>query len=62
MAPKVKLDVLKTDPDDNKILEAAIEGQANFIISNDKHLTDLRMYGGIKIVTPEEFLDNYLQT
>jgi len=62
VAPKVKLDVLKTDPDDNKILEAAIEGQASFIISNDKHLTDLRMYGSIKIVTPEEFLDNYLQT
>jgi len=62
VAPKLKLDVLKADPDDNKILEAAIEGQASFIISNDKHLTGLRTYNGIKIVTPEEFLNNCLQT
>ena len=43
-------------PPDNRILECAIAGRANFLISGDHHLTDLKTYGGIKIVTPTEFL------
>lgn len=44
------------DPDDNKIVSAAIEGQADYIISRDKDLLDLKQYQGIKIVSPEEFM------
>ena len=44
------------DPDDNKFIEAAIEGQAQYIISQDKHLLKIKEYQGIKIVSPEEFL------
>ena len=41
---------------DNRILECAVAGLADCIISGDHHLTDLKTYGSIKIVTPTEFL------
>ena len=51
-----KLDIVKEDPDDNKIIECAIESNADYIISYDKHLLKLREYENIKIITPEEAL------
>jgi putative PIN family toxin of toxin-antitoxin system len=53
--PKNRIAVIADDPD-NRILECAIEGQADFIISGDHHLTDLENYQGIKIVNPATFL------
>lgn len=54
--PTVKLDVMKDDPDDNKVLECAKEGMVSCIVTNDNHLLKLKEFEGIKIVTPEEFL------
>ncbi len=54
--PKQKLDVVKDDPDDNRVLECAVEGNVDYIVSNDKHLLKLSRFRGIKIVTPGEFL------
>src|SRR3989344_6691488 len=54
--PKIKLNVVNADPDDNIIIEAAVEGGADVIVSQDKHLTDLVAYGNIKILKPIEFL------
>ena len=54
--PKKKLNVVKKDPSDNKIIECALEAKASFIISGDKHLLEIKRYKGIKIVTPGEFL------
>ena len=51
-----KLDIVKEDPDDNKIIECAIESNADYIISYDKHLLKLKEYENIKIITPEEAL------
>lgn len=55
--PKQKLYVIKDDPDDNIILECAIEGSVDYIVSNDKHLLKLGEFQGIKIVKPDEFLN-----
>ena len=52
--PSTKIDVVKEDPEDNKFLETAIDGKANFIVSQDRHLLNLKEYQGIKIVKPEE--------
>jgi putative PIN family toxin of toxin-antitoxin system len=49
--PKHKLTVVR-DPNDNKILECAIEASAHIIASFDKDLLDLKEYEGIKIVHP----------
>ena len=56
--PQERLAVIADDPD-NRILECAIASQADFIISADKHLLNLRNYQGIKIVTPAEFLESF---
>lgn len=54
--PKVELEVVK-DVDDNRVLEAAVEGKCNYIVTGDKELLDLRIFKGIKIVTAAEFLN-----
>ena len=55
--PKNKVSVIKENDDDNRILECAIEGRVQFLISGDrKHLLPLEEYQGIKILSPAEFL------
>ena len=44
------------DPSDNRILEAAVAGHADFIVSKDRDLLDLQAYEGVQIVTPVQFL------
>lgn len=58
--PALKLNVTE-DPDDNKILECAVEGEVDYIISQDNHLLKLKEYKGIKILTPKEFLEPKLR-
>ncbi len=53
--PKSKINLIEHDSD-NRLLESAIEGNAEYIVSQDKHLLDLKEYQGIKIILPEEFL------
>lgn len=54
--PREKLDVVKADPDDNKVLECAVESRAGYVVTNDHHLTDLREYRGIKMMRADDFL------
>lgn len=51
-----KLDIIKDDPDDNLILECAVECDADFIITGDKHLLKLQQFRAIRVVTAREFL------
>tara|TARA_Y100000310_G_scaffold329346_1_gene399005 strand:- start:106 stop:516 length:411 start_codon:yes stop_codon:yes gene_type:complete len=54
--PSMKLNIVKDDPDDNMFLEAAIEGNADYIVSQDKHLLKVSTYKNVKILTPKDFL------
>jgi len=45
------------DPKDDKFLELAVNGKADFIISGDGDLQVLNPFRKIKIVSPREFLD-----
>jgi len=45
------------DTSDNKYIECAITANADYIISGDIHLLELREYGTIKIVTPKDYLE-----
>lgn len=47
------------DPEDNKILESAVEASADFLITNDNDLLKLNKYQNIKIATPAEFWHEY---
>jgi len=51
-----KIDVIKEDMDDNKVLEAAIDGKIDYIVSGDEHLLKLKEFKDIKIVNVKEFL------
>ena len=54
--PSEELDAVAADRDDNRIIECAVEGDADYIVSGDSHLKDLRDYRGIRILTPTAFL------
>ena len=41
------------------ILELAISGHADVIITGDKHLLDLGLYEGISILSPKDFLESH---
>ncbi len=44
------------DPDDNMVLECALVGHAQYIVSGDKDLLELKEFRGIRIVRAAEFL------
>lgn len=54
--PTIRLNAVTSDPDDNMVLECALESGASFIVSGDRHLLDLVEFRGIRIVTPSEYL------
>ena len=45
------------DPDDDKYLACAIDGEADYIVSGDHHLFVLRRYRQIPILTPRLFVE-----
>ncbi|MDP2649625.1 MAG: putative toxin-antitoxin system toxin component, PIN family [bacterium] len=53
--PRMLLRIQKDD-DDNRVLEAALEGKCKYIVTGDKELLKLGVYQDIKIVTADQFL------
>lgn len=49
------------DPKDNKFLEAAVESNADAIVTGDFDLLELHPFQGIPILQPAEFIHNVLQ-
>ncbi len=47
------------DPEDNKILESAVEAEADYLITSDNDLLRLESYDKVSIVNPSEFWANY---
>lgn len=54
--PVETINVVTADPPDNRVLEAAVAGEAEYIVSGDRYLPELGAYEGIEIVTPAMFL------
>ena len=52
---------IPNDPSDEMFLAAALNAKADFIVSGDKHLLDLKTFQSIPIVTPRDFLDRLEQ-
>jgi uncharacterized protein len=57
VSPTFRVRIIVDDPADNMFLECVATGQADFIVSSDKHLVRLKMFQGIPILTPRRFLD-----
>lgn len=58
VSPAQRVNVIKEDPDDDRILEAALAAKADFIVSGDKHLLNLQSWNGIEIRSPADFLEH----
>jgi putative PIN family toxin of toxin-antitoxin system len=56
ISPESELLVVTEDEADNRIIECAFQGKAQYIVSGDRHLLSLREYQGIRILSPTEFL------
>lgn len=55
--PKIKVNLIKKDASDNRVLEVAKEIDADFIISGDKrHILPLKKFKEAKIVSAADFL------
>jgi len=54
--PIRKITIVLDDPDDNKIIECALESKSDYIVSYDNHLLKIKEYKGIKIVKPEDLI------
>lgn len=54
--PRKILKVVR-DIDDNMVLEGAVAGECDFVVTGDKDLLDLGNYKGIRILMPAEFLE-----
>ena len=59
VVPTMTLNVT-VDPDDNRILECAVEAGSEFLVSSGKHLLRLGEYQGIKMIRPVDFLQRGL--
>ncbi|OGR88825.1 MAG: putative toxin-antitoxin system toxin component, PIN family [Elusimicrobia bacterium RIFCSPLOWO2_01_FULL_59_12] len=53
--PSMTLRVFKDDPD-NRILECALAGKADFIVTGDKHMLALNDCQGVRIITLAGFI------
>jgi len=54
--PTIMLREIAEDPDDDRILECALAGHADLIVSGDRHLRKLKSFRNIGIVQPTDFL------
>jgi predicted nucleic acid-binding protein len=52
--------VIADDPDDDYVIACAIDGEADYIISGDRHLLELESLNKILIVSPREFVEQGL--
>lgn len=49
--------IIQNDPPDNPVLAGAIDGQADYLVSGNLHFLDLKQYGGVRMITPAQFLE-----
>ena len=54
VSPETKVDIVKEDPSDNRIIECALVSHSTYIITYDKHLLKFGEVRGIRIIRPEE--------
>jgi len=56
---KTRVNAVHEDPTDNKFLECALDGNANYIVSGNEHLLKMKCYQKIRIVSVRKFLKLY---
>ena len=55
--PDTRVSEIRSDPDDNRVLECALAANVHYIVSGDqKHLVSLKSWKGIEILNPRQFV------
>jgi putative PIN family toxin of toxin-antitoxin system len=55
--PSQRLDVVKEDPTDNRILECALASGSRCVVTGDRHLRRIGRHQGIEILKVSDFLN-----
>jgi uncharacterized protein len=58
--PQERVNAIRTDPADNRVLEAAVAGGADAIVSGDRDLLALKEFRDIPILPAREFVAKHL--
>lgn len=56
VSPQETLFAVVDDPDDNRVLECAVAGDVEYIVSGDAHLLALQQFRDIQVLSPAAFL------
>lgn len=59
VTPTERLDVIKEDPADDRILECAVAGKSEYLVTRDKHLLKLGTFRGTKMTLVADFLESF---
>lgn len=58
VVPVTTIDIIARCPADNRVLECAVEGKCQIIVSGDRRdLLSLRKFRNVEIFTPRQFID-----
>ena len=57
VSPTETFNVIKEDPEDNRVLECATTAKSDFIISEDKDLLRLGQFGSARILSIRDFIN-----
>ena len=55
--PGKRHQVVERDPDDDAVIDCAVESGSSYIVSGDPHLTEMDVVQGITVVTPRQFVN-----
>ena len=55
--PPPTLSLQELSPEDNRVLDCAVQGQVQYLVTGDRGILELKEYEGIAVVTPREFFD-----
>jgi len=57
VTPTKHFELVEDDPADNDVIDCAVEANADFLISGDRHLLQLGTCVNIQIVSPDSFFN-----
>lgn len=55
--PIERFEVVLEDPDDDRLLEAAVAGDVHYLVTGNRHVLDLDPFEGVRIVRPRAILE-----
>lgn len=55
-ALRSRFKVVKQDPDDDIVINTALDGNAQYIVSGDKKILGLKQFGNIRMLTASEMI------